>query len=1221
MFAPVCFQVAKQSEELKLTQTELRDARRQAESLDRSLKEAHGLLSRQREMHEALQQESQQLQDKLSAGLQRGIRYADALRESLVERHELEMLRNTIGDVKQELQQGISAMGIRVKFDLLHDETAQVADIRSYLQSVDAALARSREKIAVLEEGVMKEQARGRALEAGWVSTKEALDALVLTGELDVHALRRDLRHVKAMMEEMGRLAVRGDIITASQAEQLLEDKMMGSGCLDAALARRLHDGGPLSAALSGLATRYEVEALRKMVLQCRQEVLAAGDADLAEALGTPASGSAVVLPATPSAAASLPGSTVTSRPQSAAIPRPKSAAPSAAAAGGVLGQPPTLGATSRGEDKPPLRALYERLAAAEEAASCSTQQCSTLELRLAQAEAAIVAAAAAAASLSPSASAVPSRTAGEQASIAATATFGAPLMADLEASVREVVNRTLLPEVVLRQAADVQRLVRYIDGQVARTAKQYEVEAVHASVAAVRSEVEDLRQRLAAGGEQGETGSSLEEALGADGSTGWRGRLAAVEEQLAVAQSKLDELSHGVASAGAKEDAGAAASPDEAGGEASGKGSSPALQQLDQEARTRAAEARLAAIEGQLARMTGSAPTGSAVSRQAGDGPEDRQQARALQQELLEMRVLVDGLAAQQPLNAKAFEVDGLRRMLDDLQQLLLQRPAKPGSTGRDDPVVVLPQQLANHSASQDHSPEAAAAPASAAAVAVEDVLQEDWQAAVMAAVPEVQQAIAKMEAEHKAVQQKLEQLAGDVAAAARDAGKALHAAIAATAASANASAAAAAGGDSEAAGGQGSPIRALHSQASAPVSGCAHSTPRLAKSLAAVPPTRALSTPEHVDTELAGLAHDIVHAAHEEMTALQEGPLPGMASGGLAARQVREAALRRLQGKPLESQRHVELLEKAKQQLSRLIECAAASTVDYLCLGLLMVDIRVKLLEDTAEQQKEQMSSAFNNLESAFEYLRKLQETMDTKASVMAVAGLDRVLRAMARECTSLGPAQDLTGRDGALTGSRLCAPDFWSALLGDVAAGSGAGGTGGYEALPSPGSMRGVFTGRSSSSIVSRSRPPTARGATPQLSMAPLPTVALPGVAPSSPKATAALTSAAIHPPPNFYKEKRNIQEEQERALMASYQQAELQAARPAWLPEHAELTPMLSASQRSNSPPSRPMSAMQRPRTAMRTSSPRRGAPDGALPPLTHLGGGMSLVPAKQLYRGP
>lgn len=84
--------------------------------------------------------------------------------------------------------------------------------------------------------------------------------------------------------------------------------------------------------------------------------------------------------------------------------------------------------------------------------------------------------------------------------------------------------------------------------------------------------------------------------------------------------------------------------------------------------------------------------------------------------------------------------------------------------------------------------------------------------------------------------------------------------------------------------------------------------------------PPPRALWVPERVNAELAGLVYDLVHLAHEELIVVRDGPLPG-AGDGPGPRQVREAALRRLQGKPVEVQKHVRLLEAAKKQLGRLV------------------------------------------------------------------------------------------------------------------------------------------------------------------------------------------------------------------------------------------------------------------------------------------------------------
>lgn len=185
-------------------------------------------------------------------------------------------------------------------------------------------------------------------------------------------------------------------------------------------------------------------------------------------------------------------------------------------------------------------------------------------------------------------------------------------------------------------------------------------------------------------------------------------------------------------------------------------------------------------------------------------------------------------------------------------------------------------------------------------------------------------------------------------------------------------------------------------------------------------------------VNAEIAGLVYDMAHLSHEELIVTKDGPLPGSSGQGPTAASIREAALQRLRGKPIECQKHIELLEKAKGTLNRFFSSAAHSTLDWLSLSTLMVDMRLKLLEDYSDIQKDQIAKVYVNLEQAFDYLRKLQDAVNSKASANAVHGLERILGAMAHEMLLLGPASDLNGRDGALSGSRLSTPEFWAYLL---------------------------------------------------------------------------------------------------------------------------------------------------------------------------------------------
>jgi hypothetical protein len=137
-----------------------------------------------------------------------------------------------------------------------------------------------------------------------------------------------------------------------------------------------------------------------------------------------------------------------------------------------------------------------------------------------------------------------------------------------------------------------------------------------------------------------------------------------------------------------------------------------------------------------------------------------------------------------------------------------------------------------------------------------------------------------------------------------------------------------------------------------------------------------RHLVRPEHADTELAGVMHDLMHATHQRLMATKDGPLPGALEAERGqGKAVREAALRRLQSKPYAVQQHVELLEAARKHLERLVSGAAISATDYMALHGIMLDLRVSLLEDHVEVARDQLSTAYRNLESVFSYLKKLQ------------------------------------------------------------------------------------------------------------------------------------------------------------------------------------------------------------------------------------------------------
>ncbi|KAF5839207.1 hypothetical protein DUNSADRAFT_1343, partial [Dunaliella salina] len=188
-------------------------------------------------------------------------------------RLQVEALRKTVSNVQAELEKAISAMGLRVKFELFHDEMPQVHTIKAYMNQLEFGMARAQERMVCLEEGLHHETTRGGALEAQWKATKATLDALILDGDVDVHAMRQELTRIKKMMGELGKLASKGEIVTLQEASTLVDTKLYGPS-MDTLLHKKLTANHFLQQQLSHLAPRHEVDALKRMVLDAQQELI-----------------------------------------------------------------------------------------------------------------------------------------------------------------------------------------------------------------------------------------------------------------------------------------------------------------------------------------------------------------------------------------------------------------------------------------------------------------------------------------------------------------------------------------------------------------------------------------------------------------------------------------------------------------------------------------------------------------------------------------------------------------------------------------------------------------------------------------------------------------------------------------------------------------------------------------------------------------------------------
>ncbi|GAX83361.1 hypothetical protein CEUSTIGMA_g10786.t1 [Chlamydomonas eustigma] len=1106
-------EVTAHAETIKNSAADLKTARRALDVMERNMLELRGGLQRAHEVQEEIQLENTNFNEKLNAGIKRAIQYTDSRLDNVVARHEVESMRVSVGELRKELHEAISNMGMKVKFDLLHDESPQVDTIKEYMEKVEQVMARNQEQIAFLEEGLLREEARGKSIEHDWSGVRDTLNALVINGELDVVKLRRDLTSIKSMFEEMGRLAFKGDILTANEAENLMDQKMHGPS-MDGVLARKVHEKGPFASFLSSLATKHEVEAMRKILLECSHRLLiqsnmggqgqpALMQQHYQDAVLSTQAAEQDLLPAAPHLSMHAPNAIASAGPNS----RPHSAA--------VKG----------GTTEPPLVLLYKRAASVEELAARSQSHCQALEEKFKENERTLALVLDMVErhvpKLEEQSSGMrlpgPTRSGTRDQQELAQAALQLQTSAKAEEAVRQAVNNTLLPDIIGRQVSEAQRLTRYVDDAMSKLAKEYEVEALRRSLVAIKAQVEEVRRHTGAppvpmlmlpseGGAQHSQAALLpltspsQPHPGSVSSAGLQWHSNDTSPPLSPYRKGGGPTLQIDITAGPPAAAAAALPP-----EPSQQGPSDIIGResgrlLDSEAQLRVLTLRLSQVEGEIAGLRRPINLGTSHESTA---PGDKM----LTKEVADLKAQLSELLLQQPLLAKTYELEGLKRtLLNSLGKP--QGPAQNASVvleaGADESIAgkaLIEELKKQHERSAEWQERMDKAEllihtleeqlkASEKLWRSSDTSHKFTVANMAEALPKIQQEMKDVKSELQSGNREymrnlmsqqgaqwqqimptatVETLPAAAAAAAGVQGQDGTADVScnelrptsAAAAAASAPWISAAAGNPDAlfkeqdyslgsiqAARRFMPPSPEIMSAAAVAANLPHSVLPFSTAIAGTAQgsenlkQRTVLPPERTDAELAGLVYDLVHLEHEELVVMREGPLPG-ADSSAAARFVREAALRRLRAKPVEVQKHVGLLEGAKKQLSRLMSTAATSTVDYLCMGLVIMDTRLKLMEDRLEESRDQMASVFMNLETTFDYMRRLQEAVNGKASAYVVARLDQTLRAMGKECLIMGPALDLLGKDGALTGSKLCDPDFWGTNMGE----------GDWEVVPPP------------------------------------------------------------------------------------------------------------------------------------------------------------------------
>uniref|UniRef100_A0A6S8KGD7 Uncharacterized protein n=2 Tax=Dunaliella tertiolecta TaxID=3047 RepID=A0A6S8KGD7_DUNTE len=483
-------QVAAQAEEIAGMQASIKDNSHTASQLEHGITDLRRMMEGAQQALHAANREAQDISSRLAAEVKRMIEYADARVEHLAAKYEVEALRKTVSNVQAELEKAINAMGLRVKFELFHDEMPQVHTIKAYMNQLEFGMARAQERMVCLEEGLHHETTRGAALEAQWKATKATLDALILDGDVDVHAMRQELTRIKKMMGELGKLASKGEILTLQEASSLVDAKLYGPS-MDTLLHKKLTANQFFQQQLSHLAPRHELDALKRMVLDAQQELIRLQ-------LQHPSS-SPHAIPAVSTATNPSP---TFGQSSPRGIP-PQLSTLSSISEAQLSADGPKLGEPVGGGEAGALLAVYARMASVEEALAQSGALGSALRERLQANEQQMQAFEV---QLSAEMPAVKDQIAAMLELLGrggGGAGGGAKLPTDAcakhqgptfsESAVRSVLNKTLLPELVERQAYETRRLVRFVESCLSGMARSHDLESL-------RHTIEQLRAEAAAG-------------------------------------------------------------------------------------------------------------------------------------------------------------------------------------------------------------------------------------------------------------------------------------------------------------------------------------------------------------------------------------------------------------------------------------------------------------------------------------------------------------------------------------------------------------------------------------------------------------------------------------------------------------------------------------------------------------------------------------------------
>lgn len=157
-------QLERSGDDIKSTQDRVSSVQQQVQLLSDDTAETATHIHGIKDAVQAAEQAHARLQTRVAADVQRLTAYTDDSIKPLAHKYDVEDLKATLESIRGELKGDVLATKETVKFELLHEKSPHVTELKQFIKLQETNQARLNERLALAEEAV--KVARSQALEA-----------------------------------------------------------------------------------------------------------------------------------------------------------------------------------------------------------------------------------------------------------------------------------------------------------------------------------------------------------------------------------------------------------------------------------------------------------------------------------------------------------------------------------------------------------------------------------------------------------------------------------------------------------------------------------------------------------------------------------------------------------------------------------------------------------------------------------------------------------------------------------------------------------------------------------------------------------------------------------------------------------------------------------------------------------------------------------------------